>query len=341
MANSDVVAQHYNSRAPNDLRTRSQSNIYYLRNFNNWIKSVLIGEFTKKLTDGNKHKKLAVLDLGCGKGGDILKWKKASVSRVTFVDIAAVSLDECKRRNVEPSRSEFATEFIHMDATRIRLKDVISSEDKLQHDLVSSQFVIHYSFESYEQADTFMRNVSESLNVGGYFVGTTTNAHELVKRLRESDTCSFGNNIYNINFLVEDKEEALKKDIFGVKFDFQLEGVVECPEFLLNFEALIMIARRHKLEIVFKKTFDEMFNEYSAHNDYNHLLVVMKALEPYFNQYGPFDSSKLQSSEYATINEMLKEESPNDLYRDEAYATLSNSEWEVARLYLAFAFIKV
>jgi mRNA (guanine-N7-)-methyltransferase len=62
------VAQHYNSLNPSDLATRSDSKIYYLRNFNNWIKSVLINEFIKRIK-ANNVENISVLDLGSGKGG--------------------------------------------------------------------------------------------------------------------------------------------------------------------------------------------------------------------------------------------------------------------------------
>lgn len=40
-----AVAAHYNELQEVGLEKRSQSRIFYLRNFNNWTKSVLIGKF--------------------------------------------------------------------------------------------------------------------------------------------------------------------------------------------------------------------------------------------------------------------------------------------------------
>ena len=40
-----------------------------------------------------------ILDLGCGKGGDLLKWSKAGgVSHVMCVDIADVSVKQAEKR---------------------------------------------------------------------------------------------------------------------------------------------------------------------------------------------------------------------------------------------------
>jgi len=55
------------------------------------------------------------------------------------------------------------------------------------------------------------------------------------KRLRASPDMSFGNNVYNVKFLSDNKHDL---PLFGCKYDFHLEGVVDCPEFLVYFPAL-------------------------------------------------------------------------------------------------------
>ena len=295
----NIVSEHYNRKTATDLDERSKSPIFYLRNFNNWIKSVLINEYIKKIRD-SQIQHISVFDLGAGKGGDILKWKKANVSRVTFLDIADKSLDECKNRYNNPVRCPFEAQFIHLDATRELVKTKIKESD-LKHDLVSSQFVIHYSFESYKQADTFMQNVSDALNPGGYFIGTTTDANEVVSRLKKSETDSFGNELYNIKFyLNEEQADKTSFPLFGMKFNFQLDSVVECPEYLLNFDVLIRLAKKHNLELVFNEKFSDFFQKYSEIPEYKKLISIMKAMEPYY-------SNKLNKSETLSEEDRLKE----------------------------------
>jgi len=157
------IAKHYNEKGETDIAERSKSKILFMRNFNNWIKSILINNIMSKVRANNSSSggsmsffRPSVLDLGCGKGGDMRKWEKAGVSRVTFADIADVSLQECEKRYSE-KHQPFKAKFIHLDATKELLSEKIDSSEQLEHDLVSSQFVIHYSFESFEQADTFMK----------------------------------------------------------------------------------------------------------------------------------------------------------------------------------------
>lgn len=42
--NTAVVADHYNALEEKGLTQRFQSRIFYMRNFNNWIKSMLISK---------------------------------------------------------------------------------------------------------------------------------------------------------------------------------------------------------------------------------------------------------------------------------------------------------
>lgn len=60
------VATHYDNVQQETRRGRQNSAIYRLRSFNNWLKAVLINLHTRP--------GYSVLDLCCGKGGDLRKW---------------------------------------------------------------------------------------------------------------------------------------------------------------------------------------------------------------------------------------------------------------------------
>lgn len=75
-----------NTRPEVGVRQRMESPIIGLKYFNNWVKSVLITRFAHPaLTfqpSGPGRGRGKVLDLGCGKGGDLTKWSKARVREV-------------------------------------------------------------------------------------------------------------------------------------------------------------------------------------------------------------------------------------------------------------------
>ena len=54
-----------------------------LRNFHNWIKSVIIKKYSdqmKQLLSRNHIKgKISVMEVGCGQGGDLIKWAHAGI----------------------------------------------------------------------------------------------------------------------------------------------------------------------------------------------------------------------------------------------------------------------
>lgn len=58
------------------VQQRELSPIIGLKKFNNWIKSVLIGKFAFRQPG---RPGANVLDIGCGKGGDLNKWKQAKI----------------------------------------------------------------------------------------------------------------------------------------------------------------------------------------------------------------------------------------------------------------------
>ena len=89
------VASHYNAVASEGHAQRSESRIVNLRKFNNWVKSVLINLHTRP---GD-----CVLDLCCGKGGDLTKWVKAQIGYYVGADVAEVSVREVCFDSYHPS----------------------------------------------------------------------------------------------------------------------------------------------------------------------------------------------------------------------------------------------
>lgn len=56
---------------------------------------------------------------------------------------------------------------------------------KIVFDVVSTQFAIHYMFESEVKLRAFFRNVTDRLEEGGVFIGTTIDSDRLVHKIRQ------------------------------------------------------------------------------------------------------------------------------------------------------------
>ena len=81
----------------------------------------------------------------------------------------------------------FSAEYVAADCTKKRLRELYRDPEQT-FDLVSSQFTFHYCFESLPQAECMLRNISENLRYGGFFIGTTPDAYDIVSRLEKSGT---------------------------------------------------------------------------------------------------------------------------------------------------------
>ncbi|KAG5324828.1 MCES methyltransferase, partial [Pseudoatta argentina] len=339
--NTVLVADHYNALEEKGLSQRNQSRIVYMRNFNNWIKSMLINEYVVKVRQGKSFgTSLKVLDMCCGKGGDLLKWKKANISHLICADIAQVSLEQCQQRyndmvNKKGSKDRgfapiFSAEFITADCTKVRLREKFT-DPSIQLDFVSCQFAFHYSFESLSQAECMIRNASESLKPGGYFIGTIPDAYDLISRWQNCDGHKFGNDVYNVEFLNEDKT---KPPFFGAKYNFHLDGVVDCPEFLVHLPTLCKLALKYGLELVAFERFEDFYERFK--NEGRSLLGNMQALET----YPPYHEAPLLGDPERDYHHAV-EYMQNLPANHRKIGTLSQSEWEVTSLYAVFSFRKM
>ncbi|XP_022902267.2 mRNA cap guanine-N(7) methyltransferase [Onthophagus taurus] len=337
---SKVVAKHYNNLEEKGLDERAMSRIFFMRNFHNWIKSMLINEYLTKIKSTKKHNApIRVHDMCCGKGGDLLKWRKGNINHLICSDIASVSLDQCKARYDDMKTRNFrdrgptnlySIEYIVADCTRVRLREKYK-DPSLKLDLVSCQFACHYSFESLSQAECLLKNAGECLQPGGFFIGTIPDANELIARLQKSNSNddSFGNNVYNVYFECNTTKPAL----FGAKYNFHLDGCVDCPEFLVHFPTFVKLAKKFGLKLVRMEKFRDFFERMKDEGSF--LLSNMKSLEPFPCQ----DRNGLvgtDSDDYLHAKSYLKEYQPTSII-----GTLSKSEWEASSLYLTFAFEKV
>jgi len=283
-----LVMDHYNARPNVGIDQRRVSRIIGLRNFNNWIKSVLITRFahpalaSSAIADGgNGRRRGKVLELGCGKGGDLNKWSKARIKEYVAFDVAAVSVDQARSRwETLPRSSRFDATFSALDCYAEPLNHgVLPAKLADPFDVVSMQFCMHYAFESEAKARCMLQNATSWLRPGGILVGTIPNAEQLLMRLDQipADTpgLSYGNSVYSIKFETRDS-----RPLYGHRYSFFLQDAVEdVPEYIVRWENFIRLAEEYNLYPVYKKEFHEVFEEFQEHKEFRSLLQKMNVVD--------------------------------------------------------------
>ncbi|KAJ7949512.1 mRNA cap guanine-N7 methyltransferase [Quillaja saponaria] len=298
------VADHYSARTNQTLEEREASPIIHLKKLNNWIKSVLIQLYTRQ---GD-----AVLDLACGKGGDLIKWDKAKVGYYVGIDIAEGSIEDCRTRyngdaahHMHRKKFTFPARLMSGDCYEVTLDRVLAEDAPF--DVCSCQFALHYSWSTKARARRALANVSALLRPGGTFIGTMPDANVIIKKLREAEGLAFGNSVYSIHFDEEFSEKKFKSSSpFDIKYKFHLEDAVDCPEWIVPFHVFKSLAEEYDLELVFVKNFHEFVHEYMKKPVFVELMCRLGAL--------------------------------GDGNQDRS--TLSPDEWEAAYLYLAYVLRK-
>lgn len=244
----EVVRAHYNEKQELGKTWRkTDSRIKGLRSFNNWVKSTIIQKFSPNDNfdprnppfRGNPDSRIRVLDMGCGKGGDLLKWKSApqEVELYVGVDTADVSISHARDRYDGMTRDSrrrrggggrdkpiFEAEFHVMDCWsnwigEIPIVNRVGADPNVGpgaagrnsarwggggFDVVTMMFCMHYAFESESRCRTMLRNVAGALKKGGRFIGTIPSSDVISARVQGK-------------FLDEEAKKELDKGETGVR----------------------------------------------------------------------------------------------------------------------------
>lgn len=210
----DSVREHYNA-VPQRGREwrRTDSRIKGLRGFNNWVKSTIIHKFSPTDDSSGPRDPLLVLDLGCGKGGDLAKWAQApqEVALYVGIDPAEVSIEQARERYAQMGRGggrggrgghrggrpqrTFDAEFVIQDAFGQSIGNIPivrnvgfdakggSRWGSGGFDVVSMMFCMHYAFEDEAKTRGMLQNIAGALKKGGKFIGTIPNSDILREKV--------------------------------------------------------------------------------------------------------------------------------------------------------------
>lgn len=230
---------------------RAKSYFFNMRKYHNTIKRDLYNKYTKNIDN--------LLDLACGKGGDLDKWVTNKIRNVVGYDIDAVSIKEAERR-VRDYNSKVTKVSVYVKD----LSEYIIPGSK-NMDVISSMFAFHYFFKSKDTFETIMTSIENNLKDDGIFMGAMFDG----LKIREL--------IKNNNFeLVDDKEVRFKVKLisesdsfFGNKISvFLKDTVLDEPmdEYLVYFSEFVKIMKKRNFELIESKMFSELYSNENLNN---------------------------------------------------------------------------
>ena len=284
------------------ITTDRQQDIYYqkitnlckkMREYHNWIKSIIIYRYcspVKEYKNTQKHR-TTVLDIGCGRGGDIMKWYHARVGEYVGIDIDYYGIYSSTDGAIS-RYNEFKTKFpdfgkiFWIQADGATLFDSTNQENKLSNmtkenkvaiektftknkkfDCLSSMFAIHYLFDSEESTKNLVANINNHLKVGGFLIFTLFDANLIMEKLDNKDTFT--------TYYTDD--DGTRKKLFEIvkKFDGKLENKEGLPidvhmawimqenkyetEYLVTPELLNKVMKKANCRLVESDTFSNLY----------------------------------------------------------------------------------
>lgn len=307
----EAAASFYDNLKRNNQSERGDSLMFHLRALNNWVKTRLIA----KHSPNQPH----VLDLACGKGGDLTKWFRHRIRSYLGVDLALQSLYDAVDR-VKEKQDRFDIRFAQADLGSIDFRhdqvqcwtrqdqwhsNTILTRQVTAFDVISMQFALHYIFGEKSRTHLFFRTIRDLLIPGGYFLATTVDPNVVVQHLyRNQGRFDENGNPLPIQFFDEKNRESCRitfdeasrqrilngeydqeAEPYGLRYDFLLRDskeqgeAVNAPEYLVPNSLLQQLVTMYDMEIVLQTNFHSFVRENMKDSDGIRVMDRMHVLD--------------------------------------------------------------
>jgi len=366
LANDDTYSNHnamLKSKVDHSIiMSEAKENAYYqkrtnlgkpMRNWHNWIKSNLIYTYTNfNYVQSGKH--MSVLDYGCGRGGDLMKYYYSQVDFYVGIDVdnnglASPGDGAISRYNqFRKTKANFPKcSFIHADGgTLLNYEDqnkALGGMDKknmdlmnqyfskesskrTQFDSISCEFAVHYLFANETVFSNFTQNINDYLKPGGIFILTTFDADRIIDALKDKDK-------YTINYTAQNGEQQVLIDIIknykepekntkiGLGYAISIHNDLYSnegeyiTEYLVQKDFMVEeLAKRCNLELLDTDLFE---NQYHIHSDF------------FLNEVYKQESSEKTRQFLKDVSEFFTQKTD-----------INNASYQMSRLYRYYAFRK-
>jgi SAM-dependent methyltransferase len=288
---NSILSNKTNIPSPNT----GSSNQYYqkitnlavqMRSFHNWIKTNMLQLYTDKKS---------VLDIGCGRGGDIHKMIHAGINFYVGIDIDYAGLYQTedsafnrykslkdKNKNIPDmifiqadARQKFDLESQNKTITNMTGNNKILIEKYLnpamKYDVINCQFAIHYFMSDDTIWNNFCENINNHLSDDGYLLITTFDGDIIKNKLTGKknmtvfyiDETGNSQKFFDIKKIYDDTKTDITLTT-GVAIDMYNatinENNVYVREFLVFPDFIIKSFDAYDIEIVETDTFENLYN---------------------------------------------------------------------------------
>ena len=262
------------------ILSERKENIYYqirtnlarpMRQFHNWIKSIVIYTYCNQAYE--RGKKQVVLDIGSGRGGDLMKFYYTMVALYVGLDIDAENLlsavdgavsryEQLRRTHPNFPKMSFVQadggvllDYEHqvhalggMSSLNKSIMEKYFSLDEKKRtifDRVNCQFAIHYFLGNDSTWSNFCKNIDMYLKPGGYLIFTCFDGQEINKLLTGKDkhttyyTNDKGEKKIMFEILKKYDDSEIKNGVIGLGTAIDFHNAIDFQEDVYMTEYLV------------------------------------------------------------------------------------------------------
>jgi len=259
---------HANVHKLQNQAERQSGEAYPLKQYHNEVKLQLIRQFATNAG--------SLLDLCCGRGGDIFKWIRCNVRSVLGLDISMKELVEAKKR-LEAAKRKRGTNALEAQFKHVACLGTKEMNWDKKFDVVTCMFAIHYFFVNVTAAKMFFKNVAAAIKPGGHFIATFPSGKQVLAALNLKDE-------YRSPMLYLKKHWKGQPSVFGSPFTCAIADTVTSGgqtgedisgsfEYLVFFNVIEGVAKEFNLELVTKydnPDLDALFQDADAAKGFKH-----------------------------------------------------------------------
>ncbi len=238
-----------------------------MKKFHNYIKNNLINTYTNSIYFSNN--KLSILDLACGRGGDINKFyfnKDVSLyvgvdidndNLVNNIDGAIIRYKNLKKKNKNSPNMYFingdAGALLTVENQKKAIGKMSSTNENLiqeyliekKFDIINCQFAVHYLLKNDVVWNNFVENINNHLKDNGYLLLTTFDADRVDDLFKDNKTrydstyIDENGKIKNLFTIIKKYDNKDKKDHFTTGYAINYTNILMFAEDVYHTEYLV------------------------------------------------------------------------------------------------------